>query len=372
MTTFLPFTVGRVGQSCRDAQASKLRVRRQTDTMSQSRSTPAAGLYSAIAAFSRSDTRKAVWQLVNTIVPYLALMALMTWSVVASWPYIVTLALAVPTAGLTIRIFIFFHDCCHESFFASRRANRIVGILTGILTFTPFDDWKRSHNIHHSTAGDLDHRGTGDVWTMTVEEYLAAPRAKRLGYRLVRNPFFLLLVVPFWLSMVAYRIPHRGAGRAAAASVMITNLGLACIITAVTLTVGWQTYLLVQVPVTLMGWALGVWLFYVQHQYENAYWVRTGQRDSLDAALKGSSYYKLPGWLRWMTGSIGLHHIHHLRPRIPNYHLQACQDAVPALHAVQPLTLRASFRTVALKLWDERQRKMVGFRAIGHRARVRA
>ena len=185
----------------------------------------------------------------------------------------------------------------------------------------------------------------------------------------MRNPFFLLLVVPFWLSMIAYRIPHRGAGRAAAASVMITNLALAGIFTAAALTVGWQTYLLVQVPVIVIAWTMGVWLFYVQHQYEDAYWAHAEQRDPLDAALKGSSYYKLPRVLQWITGNIGLHHIHHLRPRIPNYHLQACQDAVPALQAVQPLTLRRSLRSVALNLWDERQRKMVGFRAIRGRAR---
>ena len=179
----------------------------------------------AIAAFSRSDTRKAVWQLINTIVPYLLLMALMVFSRVRGWPYAVTLALALPAAVMQIRIFIFFHDCCHDSFFASRRANRIVGFITGVLTFTPFDDWKRSHNAHHATAGDLDHRGTGDVWTMTVDEYLAAPRLKRLGYRLVRNPFFLLLVVPFWLSVIAYRSRTGAPAAQAAVSVLLTEPG---------------------------------------------------------------------------------------------------------------------------------------------------
>mgnify|MGYP001823051745 CR=1 FL=1 len=326
----------------------------------------------AIAAFTRSDTRKAVWQMINSIIPYLALLALMTVSVVLGWPYAVTLLLAVPASGFFMRIFIFFHDCCHDSYFDSRRANRVVGVITGILTFTPFEAWKRSHNIHHTTAGDLDSRGTGDVWTMTVEEYLAAPRLKRLGYRLVRNPFFLLLVVPFWLSIIAYRLPNLREGRAAVLSVMVTNLALAAIVTAFALTVGWKTYLLVQVPVTLLAWSFGVWLFYVQHQYEDAYWERGDRRDPVDAALKGSSYYKLPRWLQWFSGNIGLHHIHHLRPRIPNYHLQACQDAVPALHAVRPLTMRASFRSLALHLWDEAAGKMVGFKAIRGRPRVAA
>jgi omega-6 fatty acid desaturase (delta-12 desaturase) len=326
----------------------------------------------AIAPFSRSDTGKAVWQLTNTIVPYLALLALMTVSVVRGWPYPVTLALALPAAGLAMRIFIFFHDCCHDSYFSSRRANRIVGYITGILTFTPFEDWKRSHNIHHATAGDLDNRGTGDLWTMTVEEYLAAPILKRLGYRLVRNPFFLLLVVPLWLSVISYRIPHRNAGLLAAGSVLLTNLALGGIITAAALTVGWQTYLLVQLPVILITWTIGVWLFYVQHQYEDTYWSRSEQRDPLAAALQGSSYYRLPRILQWVTGSIGLHHIHHLRPRIPNYHLQACQDAVPLLQSVRPLTIKRSLKSAALNLWDEHNQRMVGFREIRGMARKRA
>lgn len=326
----------------------------------------------SIAAFSRSDTRKAVWQLTNTIVPYLAVLALMVFSVVRGWPYPVTLALALPAAGLSMRIFIFFHDCCHDSYFTSRRANRIVGYITGILTFTPFDDWKRSHNIHHATAGDLDSRGIGDVWTMTVDEYLAARRRTRLGYRLVRNPFFLLLVVPFWLSILSYRIPHRGAGWRAALSVLVTDLALGAIITAFALTVGWQTYLLVQIPVILISWTVGVWLFYVQHQYEEAYWARSAERDPLAAALQGSSYYKLPRVLQWITGSIGLHHIHHLRPRIPNYHLQACQDAIPALQAIKPLTVRRSLKSAAMNLWDESNQRMVSFRTIRGRVRERA
>jgi omega-6 fatty acid desaturase (delta-12 desaturase) len=326
----------------------------------------------ALAAFSRSDTRKAVWQLINTVLPYLALLAAMVFSVVRDWPYVVTLALALPTAGFSIRIFIFFHDCCHDSYFTSRRANRILGYITGILTFTPFDDWKRNHNIHHATAGDLDSRGTGDVWTMTVDEYLTASRRTRLGYRLVRNPFFLLLVVPFWLSIISYRIPRRGSGWRAVLSVLVTDLALGAIITAFALTVGWQSYLLVQIPVVLISWTIGVWLFYVQHQYEDTYWAPSGERDPVAAALQGSSYYKLPRVLQWITGSIGLHHIHHLRPRIPNYNLQACQDAIPALHAIKPLTMRQSLKSVAMNLWDESSQKMVSFHDIRSRQRERA
>ncbi len=317
----------------------------------------------AIAPFSNPDTRRALWQLANTVVPYFGLLALMVFSRLQGWPYPVTLALAVPAAGLSVRIFIFFHDCCHDSFFASRRANRIVGYLTGILTFTPFDAWRRSHNTHHATAGDLDNRGTGDIWTMTVAEYRRASMLKRLCYRLVRNPFFLLLVVPGWLAMIAYRIPWPGQGRAATVSVMITNLALGGIFAAMALTVGWRTYLLVQVPVVLIAWSCGVWLFYVQHQYEDTYWMPGDQRDPVEVALRGSSYYKLPRILQWFTGNIGLHHIHHLRPRIPNYHLQSCQDSIPLLQTVKPLTFRRSLRSASLDLWDERHGKLVGFGA---------
>ena len=322
-----------------------------------------ADLGRAIAPFSRSSTFRAIRQLLTTIIPYCGLLAVMGFGVLHHWPYPVVLALAVPTAGFSVRIFIFFHDCCHGSFFSSASANRLVGYLTGILTFTPFDLWRRSHNIHHATAGDLDNRGTGDIWTMTVAEYRAAPRLKRWCYRMVRNPFFLLLVVPFWLSMVAYRIPDPRQGRAAVVSVLVTNAALAAVVAVCWLTVGWQTYLLVQVPVVLIAWSCGVWLFYVQHQYEDTYWAPGDRRDPVEVALRGSSYYKLPRILQWFTGNIGLHHIHHLRPRIPNYHLQSCQDAIPRLQAVKPLTFRRSLRSAALNLWDEQQQKLVSFGA---------
>ena len=325
-----------------------------------------------IAPFGRSDARKGAWQLVNTIVPYLGLLSLMVYGRLHGWHWAWTLLLALPTAALMIRIFIFFHDCCHDSFFGSRTANRITGWVTGILTFTPFDDWKQSHQRHHTTAGDLDNRGTGDVWTMTVDEYLAASRRKRLGYRLVRNPFFLLLVVPFYLSLIAYRIPRPSAGRAAVLSVLFTDLALVAIAVVASRTIGLQNYLLVQLPVIVISWTSGVWLFYVQHQFEGTHWSRHEEWEPIEAALMGSSYYKLPRVLQWFTGNIGLHHIHHLRPRIPNYHLQACQDAVPALQHITPLTWRRSLGSVAMNLWDEQQQKLVSFRAIRGRPRRRA
>ncbi len=315
-----------------------------------------------VARYQHPDRLRATWQIVNTFGAYVLCWALIWFALSVSWWLVPPLA--VLAGGLLVRVFIIFHDCCHDSFFASRRANRIVGTITGILTFTPFDDWKYSHIKHHTTAGDLDNRGTGDVWTMTVEEYLASSRRKRLGYRLVRNPFFLLLVVPFYLSLIAYRIPRPSAGRAAVLSVLLNDLALVAIGVTASLTFGLQNYLLVQLPVIVIAWTAGVWLFYVQHQFDGAHWSRHEEWEPIEAALMGSSYYKLPRVLQWFTGNIGLHHIHHLRPRIPNYHLQACQDSVPALQHIKPLTVRRSLRSMAMNLWDEKQQKLVSFRAV--------
>lgn len=322
-----------------------------------------------IAPFGRPDARKGAWQMVNTLVPYLSLLALMVYTRLQGWPYLVTLLLALPTAALMMRVFIFFHDCCHDSFFGSRRANRIVGFITGVLTFTPFEDWRYSHLAHHTSAGDLDKRGIGDVWTMTVEEYLAASRRKRLGYRLVRNPFFLLLVVPFYLSLISYRIPKPSAGRAAVLSVLFTDLALVAMAVAASLTIGLQNYLLVQLPVIVIAWTVGVWLFYVQHQFEGVYWQRSDQWDFTTASLQGSSFYKLPRILQWFSGNIGFHHLHHLSPLIPNYNLEECHNAEPLFQSVPPITLRSSLKSLKFRLWDEANNRLVGY---GHLRALRA
>jgi acyl-lipid omega-6 desaturase (Delta-12 desaturase) len=320
--------------------------------------------YAAFAAYETPSVRKAVWQLINTFVPYLALWGAMLFLVLRGYPYWVTLVLAVPAAALLIRIFIFFHDCCHGSFFASDRANRTFGYICGILTFTPFDDWRRAHAAHHATAGDLDRRGMGDVWTMTVEEYLAASPMRRVAYRILRNPVVMFGLAPAALSLVCNRFPHRGAGRRERRSVAITNLAIAGMLVAAGLTIGVGPYLSIQLPVLIIAGTVGVWLFYVQHQFEGVYWSRHGDWDPLRAALEGSSYYKLPKLLQWCTGSIGLHHIHHARPGVPNYNLQRCQDGVEPAQAVEPLTLRKSLGSLRLNLWDEREGRLVSFRSV--------
>lgn len=314
--------------------------------------------------YEQTDLRKAIWQLTNTFLPYLALWYVMIRTVQLDYPYWMTLALAVLAAALLARIFIFFHDCGHGSFFASRRARTILGYITGVLTFTPYQDWAHNHRIHHATAGDLDRRDVGDVWTMTVEEYRAAPRTRRIFYRLVRNPIFMLGIGPIWVFLISQRFPHKNAKRRERRSVLITNLALLAILILASVTIGPWVYLLVQLPVILIVAAAGIWLFYVQHQFDGVYWARHEEWDPIRASLEGSSYYKLPKVLQWFTGNIGLHHIHHIRPRIPNYNLQRCYDETPEFQAVKPITLRTSLRSLWFNLYDEQSGKLVSFRAL--------
>ena len=320
--------------------------------------------FRALAQYEKPNLRKAVWQLLNTFVPYVALWALMVYMIGRGLPYWAVLPLAVVAAGLLVRIFIFFHDCSHGSFLPSRRANRITGYVCGILTFTPFENWRSPHIEHHTTDGDLDRRGTGDVWTLTVEEYLAAPRGKRLAYRLLRNPFILFVLGPLYMFLIGNRFPHKGAGQQERYSVAVTNLAILGIIGLAIWTIGLRAYLLIQLPVIGIAGAAGIWLFYVQHQFDGVYWARHEEWDPIRAALDGSSYYRLPKVLQWFSGNIGLHHIHHLRPRIPNYNLQQCYEDIPALQAAEPLTLLGSLKSLFLNLWDEKEQKLVSFRSL--------
>ena len=320
--------------------------------------------YQTLSKYGQSNLQKAIWQLLNTLIPYFALWVLMVHTVHQRYSYWITLALVVVAAALLVRIFIFFHDCCHGSFFASRRANRILGYISGILTFTPYEDWRRSHAGHHATAGDLDRRGVGDIWTLTVKEYLAAPRPKRLAYQLFRNPVVMFGLGPAVVFLIAQRFSHKGARKRERYSVIFTNLAILAIIGMAGLTIGLRAYLLIQLPIMLIAGAIGVWLFYVQHQFEGVYWARHEAWDPMRAALEGSSYYRLPEVLQWFTGNIGLHHIHHLRPRIPNYNLQQCYNDVPAMQAVEPLTIRRSIKSLWMNLWDEEQQKLASFRSL--------
>jgi len=321
-------------------------------------------LLQIISKFGVPSVPKSVWQILNSLLPYLALWILMVLTIQRGDPYWITLLLTIPAALFLVRIFIIFHDCCHGSFFTAKRANIITGYLSGILTFTAFRVWRRAHLGHHAYFGDLDRRGTGDIWTMTVEEYSSASTGKRFAYRFYRNPAVLLVLGPIYTFILAQRIAPKDASKQERISVWITNAAILGIIIMAWLTIGIKTYLLIQLPVMILAGMAGVWLFYVQHQYEGVYWARTETWDPLRASLEGSSYYKLPKVLQWFTGNIGLHHIHHLHPRVPNYCLQKCYDEIEDLQKVKPLTFWQSFKSLRLNLWDEKRQILISFRSL--------
>jgi len=312
-----------------------------------------------VAKYQDPDSRRSWWQVINTLVPYIGLWIVMLLSLNVS--YWLTLLLAIPTAGFMIRTFILFHDCGHYSFFKSKRANDTLGIITGIMTFTPYYHWRHNHSVHHATVGDLDRRGVGDVMTLTVKEYQDYPVWKKLGYRIMRNPLILFTVGAPLSFLIGHRFSSRGAGKKERYSVYWTNLALLLIIVLMSMTIGIKAYVLVQLPILVLGTVAGVWLFYVQHNFEGVYWARHDRWDFVKASLQGSSFYKLPRILQWFTGSIGYHHVHHISPRIPNYFLEKCHMDNPIFQSVKPLTLWSSRRSLFLRLWDEERQILVGF-----------
>jgi len=277
--------------------------------------------------------------------------------------------LAILAGAFMVRVFIIHHDCGHGSFFKSPRANHILGAITGLLTFTPYLHWRWEHAVHHSSSGDLDRRGTGDVWTLTVQEYLESSRWRRFSYRLARNPVVLFVIAPMILFLGINRIPKPKAPVRERYSVYLTNLAIGLMAVGLIWIFGLKAYLIIQLTVLMVAGSAGVWLFYVQHQFEGVYWERGDNWDYATAALKGSSFYKLPKVLQWFSGNIGFHHIHHLSPRIPNYHLEKCHKAEPLFQTVKPVTLFSSFKSFTFRLWDEQRRKLVGY---GHLRTVRA
>ncbi len=315
-----------------------------------------------VAGYQRADLRRSLWHVCNSFTPYFSLMWLMHASL--AYSYLVTLALAVPASGFLVRVFIIMHDCSHGSFFRSRRANDVLGTLTGILLFTPYYGWRRRHSLHHATSSDLGRRGWWDVRTLTVREYAESSRWQRFGYRLYRHPLVLFVIGPLAFFLVIQRFSSPGAHRRERLNVRLTNLAILCTVAGAMWLVGPREYLLLQLPVMFLSSAVGLWLFYVQHQFEGAYWTRHSEWDFVQAALAGSSYYKLPRLLQWFTGNIGFHHIHHLNPKIPNYRLQFCHDENPELQRVNTLTLWSSRRSLSCKLWDEDGQRMVSFKEI--------
>jgi omega-6 fatty acid desaturase (delta-12 desaturase) len=320
----------------------------------------------AIEPYIGPDARRASFQLVTT----LGLLALLVTTIHFVHPssIVVALLLALPTAGLLVRTFIFMHDCAHGSFFASRRMNDVVGGITGVLTLTPFAQWRRDHALHHASSGDLDRRGHGDVPTLTVREYLAKSPRQRLLYRIIRHPASLLFVGPIHLAVgQRLRGKSKATGTKQIASVWSTNAAIALLVAVALLTVGWKSLLFAYALPYYLAAMAGVWLFYVQHQFEDAYWAPHESWSYVDAALRGSSHLRLPAALQWFTGSIGLHHVHHVAPRIPNFRLQSCHDATPLFAGSPVITLSSGMAALRLALWDEDRARLVRFRDVTHR-----
>lgn len=322
------------------------------------------GWQKAIKKYTQPNARRGTWQVINSfggllvswIVMYLALRYIGVWA---------SLIMAIPTSGFIMRIFVIQHDCGHASFYKSKKANDRIGGICGIFTMTPYKPWRRSHAIHHANHADLDDRGVGDIWTLTVEEFVNAPLYMKIGYRIFRNPIFLFGIAPtlqflvlqrtFW-GMTAER------NRDNFISIMATNLGMAALWIIPALLIGWWDTFILWFPVWWIAASVGTWLFYVQHQFEDTYWEHNTDWDYTLAAMHGSSYYELPVIMQWFTGNIGFHHIHHLSPRIPNYNLQACHQENEIFQRVVKLTIFTSFETMFLSLWDEGSRKLVSFR----------
>jgi omega-6 fatty acid desaturase (delta-12 desaturase) len=311
--------------------------------------------------FLNSNRLEASWQLLNTLVPYFCLWYLMVRSIQLGYSYIWTLILAILAAAFLVRLFILFHDCVHNSFLRSKRGNTFFGYLLGLLVFTSFEDWRFTHLRHHGTYANLDSRGFGDIWTMTLKEYENSSTMKQLRYILYRNPIVLVGLGAIFNFLFYNRIPDLRVKRKERMGVILTNLLILAIALTAARIIGWRAYLIIQLPVLWLAGGAGIWLFYMQHQFEGGYWARKNEWDPLRAAMEGSSFYNLPAVLRWFSGNIGYHHVHHLNPMIANYHLKKCYDSVPELRAKAPLTIRKSLHCHRLKLWDEDLQKMVAF-----------
>ncbi|PCK07515.1 MAG: fatty acid desaturase [Alteromonadaceae bacterium] len=312
-----------------------------------------------VAPFTKTHLGKEIWQLTNSLGAYVLLWVTMYFTLAVSWW--LTAAVAILAGAFLVRVFIIFHDCGHGSYFRSKTARSIWGFVCGMATFTAYGQWTWEHAHHHANSGNLDERGIGDIWTMTVEEYRHASLWERLGYRAVRNPIILFVIGPLLHFTFQHRIPNSSGNSKLKRSVWFMNFALAAKVIVLMSIFGVLPYLFIQVICMAVGASIGTWLFYVQHQHDDAYWEKKEDWDFTDAALKGSSFYKLPRVMQWFSGNIGFHHVHHLSSRIPNYNLEACHNALSIFNQVKPITLLPSLKTMSYRLWCEADKTLVGW-----------
>ncbi|MFS1512876.1 fatty acid desaturase [Chengkuizengella sp. SCS-71B] len=315
-----------------------------------------------LAPFEKSSTKSSTRQVLNTFLPFFLLWFAAYLSLnVSFW---LSLLFSIPASGFLVRIFIIFHDCCHQSFFKSRMKNDILGSISGVLTLFPYEKWKREHSIHHATNGNLNKRGTGDIWVLTVDEYMKASFWKRLAYRLYRNPLIMFGLGPIYILIILNRFNAKDAKRKERISTYLTNLFIIVVYTLMCFAIGWKAFLMIQAPILFVSGVLGIWLFYVQHQFEDSYFEDEENWDYVKAAIDGSSYYELPKILQWITGNIGFHHVHHLSSKIPNYNLEKVHKSISELKKATTIKIGTSLKSLRFKLWDERRKTFISFREL--------
>jgi len=315
-----------------------------------------------VLAYAHPDIRKSILQICNSILPYTLLWYLAYKSLV--YPYWVTFLISLLACGFLIRIFIIFHDCGHGSFFRSKNANNVVGKIMGILTFTPFHAWHHQHRVHHATAANLDKRGMGDVWTMTVDEYRKSSNWDRFIYRSFRNPFIMFTIGPVYMVFILNRLSRKSMTRQEKLNIYFTNSILLLMSAIISLIIGIKAFLLIQIPIIILSHSIGIWLFYMQHQFDDVSWERGRDWDYKTAALTGSSFLKFPVVLQWFTGNIGFHHVHHFSSRIPNYNLEKCHNETEIFKDVKPVTFFSTFKALTLNLWDEAEHRLTSVKRI--------
>ncbi len=315
-----------------------------------------------VAPYEKTNTKLAIRQLINTLGPLIILWYGAYLSLNIS--YWLTLPLTIVAAGFLVRTFIIFHDCTHQSFLKNKLANDIIGNITGVLTVIPYEQWKNEHSMHHSTSSNLDKRGVGDIWMMTIDEYKNASVWGKFVYRFYRNPLVMLGIGPVFVFLFLYRFNRKGARRKERINTYLINFYIVALYTFMIWMVGWQAFLMVQGPIFFVSGLFGIWLFYVQHQFEETYFEKEDEWSYVKAAVEGSSYYKLPKVLQWLTGNIGFHHVHHFSTRVPNYNLEKAHLASTPIQNATTINIRESLKSLKFRLWDEQNKKFVTFRDI--------